>query len=72
MTFLKESLKREFPSIDILDTLSVFEATSYDYLSVDLVLTTIDVPVPLSRPLIKVHPILTRLDIRRIGAFLNT
>lgn len=71
VTFLKESLKREFPSIDILDTLSVFEATSYDYLSVDLVLTTIDVPVPLSRPLIKVHPILTRLDIRRIGAFLK-
>lgn len=71
VTFLKESLKREFPSIDIRDTLSVFEAMSYDFMSVDLVLTTIDVPVPLSRPLLKVHPILTRLDIRRIGAFLK-
>lgn len=71
VTFLKESLRREFPSIDIIDTLSVFETTSYDFMSVDLVLSTVDVPVPLSRPLIKVRPILTRLDIRRVGAFLK-
>lgn len=72
LTFLSDSLRREFPSIDIVEKLSVFDAIGHDFTNVDFVLTTIDLPIPISRPMIKVSPILSRLDIRRIGMLLSS
>ncbi len=72
VTFLMNSLKQQFPRIVIVDKLSIFDLYDYDFSRTDLVFTTIDIPLPLPRPLLKVSPILTRLDVRRIDAFLRT
>ena len=72
VTFLMGSLKQQFPRITIVDKLSVFDIYLYDFTKVNLVFTTIDIPMPLPKPVIKVSPILTKMDIRRIDSFLRT
>lgn len=72
VSFLTSSLKQQFPRITIVDRLSIFDINEYDFSRVDLVFTTIDIPLPLSKPLLKVNPVLSRLDVRRIDAFLHT
>lgn len=72
VSFLMSSLKRQFPRITIVDRLSIFDLTDHDFSQVDLIFTTIDIPLPLSKPLLKVNPVLSRLDVRRIDAFLHT
>lgn len=72
VTFLTGSLKQQFPRITIADKLSVFDIYLYDFTNVSLVFTTIDIPIPLPKPVIKVSPILTKMDIRRIDSFLRT
>lgn len=72
VAFLTSSLKRQFPMIAIVDQLSIFDIQSYDFSQIDLVFTTIDIPLVLPKPVIKVNPILRRMDIRRIDSFLRT
>jgi mannitol operon transcriptional antiterminator len=72
VTFLMRSLEKQFPNIIVMDRLSVFEILKYDFTKVDVVLSTIDIPRPLPKPLIKVKPIITKLDVRRIDSFLRT
>ncbi len=71
VSFLKKSLEREFPSIEIIKKLPAYEIGHYDFNEVDLVLTTIDIPFLLQKSLIRVKPIITKIDIRRIASFLR-
>ncbi|MEA4895383.1 MAG: PRD domain-containing protein [Oscillospiraceae bacterium] len=72
VTFLMRSFERQFPNIKIMDKLSVFEIGKYDFSKVDVVFSTIDIPLPLPKPIIKVKPIISKLDVRRIDSFLRT
>lgn len=72
VTFLTRSLEKQFPNIKILDKLSVFEIEKYDFSRVDIILSTINIPLILPKPFIKVNPIITKLDVRRIDSLLRT
>lgn len=71
VAFLSRSLAREFPRLAIVDRLSAGDCLGYSFDDVDLVLTTIQIPGVLPRPVIRVNPMLTRTDVRKIGAFLD-
>ena len=71
VTFLTDSLKKEFPQIEIVDKISIFDLDTYDFDDIDLIVTTIELPVVLNKPVIRVNPILRKIDIRRIDAFLR-
>lgn len=72
VSLLMSALKQQFPHIAIVDRLSIFDLAGYDFSQVDLIFSTIDIPLPLSKPLLKVNPLLSRLDLRRIYAFLHS
>ena len=65
------SLKKRFPNIEIVDKLSIFALNRYDFSNADVVLSTVDIPLTLLKPTIKVSPIITKLDVRRIDSFLR-
>lgn len=71
VSLLMNSLEKHFPSIEIVDKLSIFTLNRYDFSDVDVVLSTVDIPLTLLKPTIKVSPILTKLDERKIDSFLR-
>ena len=71
VSFLVKSLQNHFNEIRIVDRISAFKADSYDYSKIDLILTTVDLPFTVLKPLIKVRPVLGKRDIARIESFLN-
>lgn len=70
-SFLSRALANEYPHMEVVALLSARDCQSYDYAGVDLVLSTVDMPFVLPRPVLRVSPMLTRSDIRLIDAFLN-
>lgn len=70
-SFLSRALSNEYPHMEVVALLSARDCQSYDYAGVDLVLSTVDMPFVLPRPVLRVSPMLTRSDIRLIDAFLN-
>ncbi len=71
VSFLVRSLQKNFNEIRIIDRISAFKADNYNYSNVNLILTTVDLPFTVLRPVIKVKPILSKRDIARIESFLN-
>ena len=71
VSLLMNSLDKRFPNIEIVDKLPIFALNKYDFSKVDVVLSTIEIPLNLLKPTIKVSPIITKLDIRRIDSFLR-
>lgn len=71
VSLLMNSLERRFPNIEIVDKLPIFALSRYDFSNVDLVLSTIEIPLTLLKPTIKVSPMITKLDVRRIDSFLR-
>jgi mannitol/fructose-specific phosphotransferase system IIA component (Ntr-type) len=57
--------------MEVVALLSARDCQSFDYAGVDLVLSTVDIPSALPRPVLRVSPMLTRSDVRLIDAFLN-
>lgn len=72
VAFLMRSLEKQFPNIIIVDRLSIFAISNYNFSKIDAVISTICIPIPLPKPVIKVKPIMTKLDLRRIDAFLRS
>lgn len=70
-SFLSRALANEYPHMEVAVLLSARECRSYDYAGIDLVLSTVDVPFVLPRPVLRVSPMLTRSDVRLIDSFLN-
>lgn len=70
-TYLARSLAKEFPHLTITAKLSARASQDFNFDQTDLVLTTIDLPRPLPRPTIRVSPMLSRTDIRKIEAHLH-
>ena len=71
VSFLVKSLQKNFNEIRIIDRISAFKADQYDYSKVNLILTTVDLPFKVLKPVIKVRPMLSKRDIARIESFLN-
>ncbi len=71
VSFLVKSLQKNFNEIRIVDRISAFKADHYNYAKVNLILTTVDLPFTVLKPVIKVKPILSKRDIARIESFLN-
>lgn len=71
VSFLVKSLQKNFNEIQIIDRISAFKADNYDYSKVNLILTTVDLPFKVLKPVIKVKPMLSKRDIARIESFLN-
>ncbi len=67
---METMIEREFPNIKIVSKISVLEIRNYDFSGLDIILSTVDIPFPLVRPILKVNPILTKLDIRKIDSFI--
>lgn len=71
---IKTRIKKEFPSLDIVDVIS-----SYSYQSnqekyeneADFIISTITVPKESRVPVVVVSPLLNELDLRRIKAFIH-
>lgn len=72
VAFLSRSLAKEFSHLEIVAKLSTRDCYAFDYSGVDVVLTTVELPQALPRPVIRVTPMLTRVDVRRIEAFLHS
>lgn len=70
VAFLSRSLAHEFPHLEIVAKLSTRSCYRYDYSGVDVVLATVELPGVLPRPVIRVTPMLSRADVRKIEAFL--
>jgi mannitol operon transcriptional antiterminator len=70
-SFLFRALMNEYPHMEVVALLSARDCQSFDYAGVDLVLSTVDIPSALPRPVLRVSPMLTRSDVRLIDAFLN-
>ena len=68
---IQTMLEKEFPRIRVVGKLSVSDINHYDFSNVDLVLTTVRIPVPFVKPILQVNPILTKTDINRIASFFN-
>lgn len=71
VSLLTNSLEKHFPSIEIVDKLSILTLNRYDFSNVDVVLSTVDIPLTLLKPTIKVSPMITKLDERKIDSFLR-
>lgn len=71
VSYLVKSLQERFNRIKIIDKISVFRMKDYNFDDVDLILTTIELPFPVIKPVIKVNPILNKRDIDKIETFLN-
>lgn len=71
VAFLEHALRETFPFLRVTKSLSVTQLGSCDYTHIDLILTTIDIDWVLPRPLIRVSPMLSKNDARRIDAFLR-
>lgn len=71
VAFLERALKRTFPVLHIVRSISASQLRECDCADFDVVLTTVDIDWVLPRPIIRVSPMLTRLDVRRIDAFLH-
>ncbi|MBE6468547.1 MAG: PRD domain-containing protein [Coriobacteriaceae bacterium] len=69
VALLRSSLARQLPWIHVIEQISVFNALDHSYGDTDVVLSTVDVPVPLPVPMIRVNPVLSGSDIRKIKAF---
>ncbi len=72
VTFLSRSLAREFPRLRIVARLSAQESLRHSYDDVDLILTTVSLPCSFPRPILRVSPLLSRSDVRRIASFLRS
>lgn len=72
VAFLSRSLAKEFSHLEVVAKLSTRDCYAYDYSGVDVVLATVELPQALPRPVIRVTPMLTRVDVRRIEAFLHS
>lgn len=72
VAFLSRSLAREFPHLEIVAKLSTRSCYQYDYSDADVVLTTVELPTMPPRPVIRVTPMLSRADVRKIEAFLRS
>lgn len=70
-SFLSRALANEYPHMEVVALLSARDCRSFDYAGIDLVLSTVDIPFSLPRPVLRVSPMLTRSDVRLIDAFLN-
>lgn len=71
VAFLERALKRTFPALRIVRSISASQLRECDCADFDVILTTVAIDRVLPRPIIRVSPMLTRLDVRRIGAFLH-
>lgn len=71
VAFLSRALAKEFSHLVIVARLSTRDCYSYDYSDVDVVLSTVELPRVLPRPVIRVTPVLTRVDVRKIESFLR-
>ncbi|WP_130811766.1 BglG family transcription antiterminator [Olsenella sp. Marseille-P4559] len=72
VAFLSRSLAKEFSHLEIVAKLSARDCRLFDYSDVDVVLTTVELPGALPKPTIRVTPMLSRVDIRKIEAFLHS
>ncbi|MGI6607637.1 MAG: BglG family transcription antiterminator [Erysipelotrichaceae bacterium] len=71
VSFLVKSIQENFNNIQIIDKISAFKASTYDYSNVDLILSTINLPFTVLKPVLKVSPMLTKRDIAKIENFLD-
>ncbi|WED23446.1 BglG family transcription antiterminator [Vibrio sp. JC009] len=70
---LTNRIETEFSNIRVVDQLSIKDINDYNLSDIDIVISTVDMSVTLSKPVIVINPILTQEDIRRIVAyFLST
>lgn len=71
VAFLSRALAKEFSHLEIVAKLSLRDCYSFDYSNADVVLTTVELPRALPRPIIRVTPMLTHVDVRKIESFLR-
>lgn len=67
---LSLKIENEFPNIRIIDQLSAALIPKYDFTAIDLVFSTVDVRVMLTKPMLMVNPMLTREDIQKVNEYL--
>lgn len=71
VVFLVRNIEKQFPNLEIVDKLSVFNAKDYDFSNIDLILTTVDLHFKILKPIIKVYPMLSKRDVIKIDTFLR-
>ncbi|SHE61945.1 BglG family transcription antiterminator [Alkalibacter saccharofermentans] len=68
---LSSRMKYEFPKLEIVKEVSVLDITDDDLNSVDLIIATVDFDISSNKKVVKVSPLLTMEDIKKIETFLN-
>lgn len=68
---LSSRMKYEFPTLHIKKEVSALDITAEDLKSIDLIISTVDFKVNSNINIVKVSPLLTAEDIKRIEAVLN-
>ena len=70
---LKVKVQRAFPELDIVDVLSarMYRKHAQDYQDIDLILTTINLPVEAKVPTILVNSVFTKQDEKRVKQLLG-
>ncbi|MGJ1009923.1 BglG family transcription antiterminator [Enterococcus casseliflavus] len=70
---LKVKVQRAFPELDIVDVLSarMYRKHAQDYQNIDLILTTINLPVETQVPTILVNSVFTKQDEKRVKQLLG-
>ena len=66
---LSSRIQREFPMIEIIGEISIFDASKYK--KADVIISTIDTYIKTEIPIIKVTPLLDSKDIKKIEDFLD-
>lgn len=68
---LSSRMKYEFPKLEIVKEVSVLDITDDDLNSVDLIISTVDFDISSNKKIVKVSPLLTMEDIKKIETFLS-
>lgn len=66
---LSSRIQREFPMIEIIGEISIFDASKYR--KADVIISTIDTYIKTEIPIIRVTPLLDNKDIKKIEDFLD-
>jgi mannitol/fructose-specific phosphotransferase system IIA component (Ntr-type)/galactitol-specific phosphotransferase system IIB component len=68
---LSVNIEKTFQNIKVIDQLSVAMIPKYNFKSIDLVLSTVDISIMLTKPVIVINPMLNREDIKKIHQYIN-
>jgi transcriptional antiterminator/mannitol/fructose-specific phosphotransferase system IIA component (Ntr-type) len=67
---LSQRIQKQFSNIRVVEEVSAMDIGSYDLSNIDFVLSTLDVSISLSKPVIIINAMLNQEDIDKIGEYM--